>query len=170
MSYTKMYQIHFFVFFVILITCDCLNIRRRSVNEEFLDDPKYDNYESVTILFKRLQKDYPDLAKLHTVGRSVRNRELWALEINGNVHNRTLLTPMFKYVANMHGDESIGRQLTLYMAQYLLSNYGKDDRVTKLVNSTDIYLMPSMNPDGYENSIVSIDKFFFGCFCQFLFL
>lgn len=151
----KMYQIYVVVFYVILITCDCLNIRR-SINEEFLDDPKYDNYESITSLFKQLQRDYPNLAKLHSVGRSVRNRELWTLEINGNVHNRTLLTPMFKYVANMHGDESIGRQLTVYLAHYLLSNYGKDERVTKLVNSTDIYLMPSMNPDGYENSIVII--------------
>ncbi|XP_065172246.1 carboxypeptidase D-like [Atheta coriaria] len=59
---------------------------------------------------------------------------------------------MFKYVANMHGDESVGRQLTIYLAQYLLSNYGVDERITRLVNTTDIYLMPSMNPDGYENS------------------
>lgn len=142
-----------FVFYVILITCDCLRIKRDG-KEDFLQEPKYDDYDDLTFLFKKLQSDYPNLANLHSIGRSVRNRELWALEINKNVHNKTALTPMFKYVANMHGDETIGRQLTIYLAQYLLSNYGTNDRVTKLVDSTDIYLMPSMNPDGYANSKV----------------
>lgn len=53
---------------------------------------------------------------------------------------------MFKFVANMHGDETIGRQLMIYLAEYLVNNYGKVPAVTQLVDSTDIYLMPSMNP------------------------
>ena len=53
--------------------------------------------------------------------------------------------PMFKYVANMHGDEAIGR------IQYLCNHYGEDDHVNNLINSTDIYTVPS---DGFENSIV----------------
>lgn len=140
-----------FIFFVIFKICDSYTI---PLNEDFLKNPRYNNYDDLTNLFKNLEKTYPGLAKMHSIGRSVRNRELWALEINSNVNNRTLLTPMFKYVANMHGDESIGRQMTIYLAQYLLANYNKDERITKLINNTDIYLMPSMNPDGYENSKV----------------
>lgn len=125
------------------------------VNERFINEPAYQNYDELTNLFKQLESEHPDIVKLHSVGKSVKNRELWAIEIGGNVKERPLLTPMFKYVANMHGDESIGRQLMIYLAQYLILNYGSDERVTKLVNTTDIYLMPSMNPDGYENSQVS---------------
>lgn len=116
---------------------------------------RYLNYDELTNLFRKLETEHPHLVKLHTVGRSVQNRELWTLEINGNVGNRTLLTPLFKYVANMHGDESVGRQLIIMLAEYLVRNYGKDARVTRLVDTTDIYLMPSMNPDGYENSQVT---------------
>ena len=50
----------------------------------------------------------------------------------------------------MHGNEAVGRQLVIFMAQYLLKNYGKVDRVTKLVNNTDLWLMPSLNPDGFD--------------------
>lgn len=122
-------------------------------NERFLTKPRYLNYDELANLFRELAAEHPSIARLVSVGRSVRNRELLALEIHGpNVKNRTLLAPMFKYVANMHGDETVGRQLIIYLAQYLVYNYGTDERVTKLVDSTDIFLMPSMNPDGYENS------------------
>ena len=60
--------------------------------------------------------------------------------------------PEFKYVANMHGNEVVGREMLLLLADYLCSNYGRDERVTKLVNTTRIHLLPSMNPDGWESS------------------
>lgn len=47
---------------------------------------------------------------------------------------------------------SVGRQLLVYLAEYLVKNYGIIPEVTKLVDTTDIYLMPSMNPDGFSKS------------------
>ena len=50
---------------------------------------------------------------------------------NGVQQDRELGKPMFKWVANMHGNEVVGRELVINMAKYLLTNYGKDERVTK---------------------------------------
>ena len=59
-----------------------------------------------------------------------------------------------RYVANMHGDETVGRQLMIYLAEYLLQNYGRSNRIRQLVDNTEIYLMPTLNPDGFANAQV----------------
>lgn len=119
--------------------------------------PRYHHTDDIATLFHRLAKEHPGLVSVHSVGRSRANRDLLVLQIGRSAGDaeRQLLVPMFKYVANMHGDETIGRELLVYLAQYLLANYGRVAAVTRLVDTTDIYLMPSMNPDGFEESVVS---------------
>jgi hypothetical protein len=53
----------------------------------------------------------------------------------------------------MHGNEVVGRELVLKLADYLCEQYrAKDPEVRRLVNTTRIHLMYSMNPDGYERA------------------
>ena len=164
---------------VVAVNCCCLsaygytvqNVNRATdgshdLDESFLQQPHYRSNNELLDLLAHLQKDYPELAKVHTIGQSREGVPLSVLEIRPNVNRpRPLLMPMFKYVGNMHGDETVGRELLLYLAQYLLSNYGRDPEVSALVNETAIYLMPTMNPDGYERSKVSHSDSFGATYC-----
>ena len=68
------------------------------------------------------------------------------------LQERELLKPMVKLIANMHGNEPVGRELMLALARYLLQNNGRDPRVTRIVEELDIHILPSLNPDGFENA------------------
>lgn len=43
----------------------------------------------------------------------------------------------------------VGREMLLHLIEHLVENYGTDPTITKIINSTRIHIMPSMNPDGY---------------------
>ena len=87
-----------------------------------------------------LASRFPDLAKTGSLGESVLGRDLRYLLISSNVHKRSKLEPMVKLIGkvntegirldslqccsgNMHGDETVGRQLVKFLAHYLLYHY-----------------------------------------------
>ena len=114
----------------------------------------YHDHQQMTKQLNELHKTFPNLTRLYSIGRSVEGRELWVLEISTRPGHHQPLQPEFKYVANIHGNEPVGRELLLLFAQHLLENYNVDNIVTRLVNTTRIHLLPSINPDGFERSRV----------------
>jgi len=55
----------------------------------------------------------------------------------------------------MHGDELVGRNLVINLMEYLCHFYLKSEEVNAIVDSIELYILPSLNPDGLEKSLVS---------------
>ncbi len=109
----------------------------------------YPTYEEVTSTLHDYATAYPHITYLTSLGESVLGRQLWALLITDNPGMEED-EPEFKYVSTMHGDEPLGTILCVYFIEKLLSDYGSDARVSQLVDSTAIWIVPLMNPDGYQ--------------------
>lgn len=113
---------------------------------------KYHNYEDMTGVLINATSVRPDLATLYSVGQSRQGRELWVLMLSSRSTNGKLLKPSMKYVANMHGNEVVGKELMLQLIAHLINGYDIDPRIRWLLDNTNVHIMPSMNPDGMSIS------------------
>ena len=91
---------------------------------------------------------YPTICERHDLGLSVQGRHLWAIRISDNIGVEED-EPEFKYIATMHGNEIVGTKMCMMLIDYLLTNYGSDTQVNNIINETDLWIVPLMNPDGY---------------------
>ncbi|KAJ8269767.1 hypothetical protein COCON_G00123740 [Conger conger] len=93
----------------------------------------------------------PDITSTYSIGRSVEGKDL----LRGLYVSLSLppsaVEPEVKLIGNMHGNEVLGRQLLIYLTQYLCSEYLLGNhRIQTLINTTRIHILTSMNPDGYQ--------------------
>ncbi|KAJ6651429.1 hypothetical protein lerEdw1_021002 [Lerista edwardsae] len=110
----------------------------------------YHHTKSMEAFLKTVHKSYASITHLYSIGKSVQGRNLWVLALGRFPTQHKIGIPEFKYVANIHGDETVGRELLLHLIDFLVTSYQQDPVVTRLINSTRIHILPSMNPDGFE--------------------
>jgi len=125
---------------------------------------KYHHYTELDSLLQQWASNYSKIAEVFDVGKSFTGRSLFVMhltsplvtDIEKEQDENLLLKPKFKWIANMHGDETIGREMMIALIYYLLLNSKSDTRINRLLSTTDIYIMPSMNPVNKKER-----KFFF---------
>jgi len=93
---------------------------------------------------------HPDICYRSSIGNSVQGRELWTIVISDNVHSEEA-EPEVRIAANMHGNEKIAMEMSIYLVGYLTDNYGQPghEDVTDLVDNYEIHILPLLNPDGH---------------------
>jgi PKD repeat protein len=77
------------------------------------------------------------------------NRPIYHVRISDNPNTDEADEPKTLYTAIHHAREPMSLMETIFYMWYLLENYGTNDEVTYLVNNTQMYFVPCINPDGY---------------------
>jgi hypothetical protein len=92
---------------------------------------------------------YPGLCRTVEIGFSVQGRSLLALRVCGQPSALGRL-PQVKLIGGIHGNEPVSTDLLMRLLRHLLEGYGQDPGITAVVDATDLWVLPLMNPDGYE--------------------
>jgi hypothetical protein len=108
----------------------------------------YYSYEQMAEAMKALNKAYPELTTLDEVGRSEEGRIIWSLTINNKKTGEPLSKPGVYVDGNIHGNEIQAGEVCLYLANRLLTNYGKIPEITGVVDRNVFYIIPVVNVDG----------------------
>lgn len=93
----------------------------------------------------------PALTKVVSIGKTVQGKDILALKVSKDAKKtRDGAKPSVLYLSNQHAREWITPEMTRRLMHHTLDNYGKDPRITNLVDSTELWFLLSANPDGYD--------------------
>ena len=115
----------------------------------------FHSYDQMLQEMQDIAANYPGIAKLDSIGESYEKTVgrggyiIWALKISDNVQVEEDEPEVF-YFANMHAREIITPEIIMYFMRDLVDNYGTDPYITYLINNRQIWLSPTVNPDGHE--------------------
>ncbi|GHJ47602.1 hypothetical protein Cs7R123_49440 [Catellatospora sp. TT07R-123] len=110
-------------------------------------DAGYTTYPELLAAVDAIVAAHPGIAKRVSIGRSAENRDLVALKISDNVATDEA-EPELLFTANQHAREHLTVEQALYLAKQLTDGYAADPRVTAVVDSREIWIVPMVNPDG----------------------
>ncbi len=119
----------------------------KKYKDEIFSRGFYHTYQQVYLMLDSFTTLYPNICHLDTIGLSVQGRAIWAMRVTDNPTIEEN-EPEIRLAGNMHGDEHIGTEITLYFLRYLLTNYATNPQVQNLVNNREIWVLPVLNPDG----------------------
>jgi len=97
---------------------------------------------------QRTNATYPHLAQLKTIGQSLKQRPMLALRLTNEKIKGD--KPQILYLATHHAREWVATEVAMRLIKYLTTNYGTDQRVTNLLDTTEVWVIPVGNPDGYQ--------------------
>ncbi|RJP38744.1 MAG: hypothetical protein C4547_04120 [Phycisphaerales bacterium] len=121
---------------------------KRGRAEDFTD--YHSNQQAISIL-ERIAGQYPNLTTLQTIGESVEGRPIYALRVSEHPELADA-RPAILIMGCHHAREWISVEVPLYYADYLTEQFRRDGDVTRLLKRADVWIIPVVNPDGFEYS------------------
>ncbi len=109
----------------------------------------YYTYPELESYLEDMHAAYPHLTELKSLCKSLMGRDVWMLVISNPETGPPEEKPGF-FINQIHSSEVIASMSSVYTIWYLLTNYGKDEGVTELVDNLVWYIVPRLDVDGAE--------------------
>jgi len=138
-----------------LMLPDCANPVTDPCIQPIVSLEPYDRYHSLdegVCFLQNLAQQFPQICRLVSIGTSVEGRDIWALVVSDNGGAREPGEEQILFTGVTHAREWISFEMVLYLAECLACNYPHDPHVRQIVDRAVVWMVPAVNPDGYEYS------------------
>lgn len=110
----------------------------------------YTTHSELLETIRNAATDHPDKARSLYIGRSVNGREILGLRMSRCPETGCIDKPSVAYMGPVHGDEVVGREMLVKLIKWIIDNDPENAEAEMLLDYVDLYIIPTLNPDGYE--------------------
>lgn len=107
----------------------------------------YASYADMVKFMRTIEFYYPRIAKIVRIGATHEGKPIEGLKIGARSSHKKRAVWVD---GNIHAREWASSHTALYFINQLVSGYGEDPLITNYVDTLDFYIVPCLNPDGYE--------------------
>lgn len=120
-----------------------------------IDFSHYYRYDEIKAFLGAAAEEHPGLISISSIGKSYEGRDILVATLTNRETGADLDKPAYWIDANTHAGEVTGSAVALYSIDYYLDNYGKDERVTTLLDKYTLYVLPRITVDGSEKYLTT---------------
>jgi murein tripeptide amidase MpaA len=111
---------------------------------------RFYRHDDLTRLLQAYVQEYPDLLTIESIGKSHEGRDVWLVTATNHSSGPAAEKPALWVDGNLHATEVSGSMACLYLIHTLTGQYGKDEAITRCLDTRVFYIVPRVNPDGAE--------------------
>ncbi|XGW23935.1 hypothetical protein V3C99_005834 [Haemonchus contortus] len=108
----------------------------------------YASYADMMKYMRTIEFYYPNITKIVRLGTTHEGKPIEGMKIGYPISSTDKRAIWID--GNIHAREWASSHTALYFINQLVAGYGKDEMITHYVNSLNFYVLPCLNPDGYE--------------------
>jgi murein tripeptide amidase MpaA len=120
---------------------------------------RFYRYEELSAILKQYAAQYPALATIESIGKSHEGRDIWVMTLTSKASGPAADKPAFWVEGNVHATEVAASVACVYFLNHLLTRYGQDADVTRVLDTRAFYICPRVNPDGPEWALADKPRF-----------
>lgn len=126
---------------------------QKSLSSQTTINGVFHSYKEVEAEVYALEQAYPNLVQVHIIGNSLERRNIYAIKISDHVQVDEEDEAEVLITGCHHAREWISVEVPLYVAKHLAENYAADSNIRNLLDRSEVWIVPLLNPDGLEYTI-----------------
>src|SRR5512142_3566243 len=91
---------------------------------------RYYRYDELTRILRALAREFPNLVRLESIGKSHEGRDVWMVTVTNFETGPDVEKPALWVDGNLHASEVAASAAALYHIHALVTKYGKDEDFT----------------------------------------